>query len=219
MATVGGGVYSDKQSDTFALQAQFFGERLSTLISQCQFLNNSARSSGQSVYSNNNIRLDQLEISVVENFGAPHLHTDKGFGEFIELNKITLKLSRDAKKKLKDKSLGGLFRAVEIRLSGGLTLQCPKQFNVDTVRNETGDEKIFDATNTKKSVRIRKYTFLSVDCIPCSFASYTLHTGRYHIEKLPSPAAFNVSTQSEDFQPTINNAECVPCPTGILKFL
>ena len=173
-----------------------------------KFSNNYATSSGQSIENNDHVQMNNVAIVAYERVIAPHLCLSDGD---ISLSNITIKLLRDSQFSLPSKSLGVVIMSIYeegIKLSKGMSFSCPKNFNVNGLKNmsivkEQKALKVVGGKGAKKTI----YKQFSVDCVACPSNSYTLHSGHMYIPEFSSMVP-------PDNKVTIQNNECLPCPTG-----
>ena len=205
-ATIGGAMYIVRNEEDWTERWSLPGSFYSTAIQKCRFWNNSAISSGQSVYNKDHIQMEDTSLITYEKYIAPHLHVSSGD---INLSNVTVQLFRDSKLELPSKSKGIVLKSNDIKLSKGLTFLCPSNFNIDGMKNTTGVNSTLKKKGRWLSVRVpyTVYKSFSVDCTACSVDTYTLHSGRLYLPRLtPKYPPENVVS--------MDNEKCISCPTG-----
>ena len=206
IALIGGGIYVTREKTWNNKNHKSNTSSQSVSIDSCEFRNNSASSTGQSVYSSINAELANILVDTSERYVAPHLSLDVGD---IRLQNVTMKLHRDPQYRLPSKSRGVELKSKDIILSNGLTVTCPINFKMDKVKLISEQIKMEDLTRWVDNNRIigTKYKFFGVDCVACPYASYSLGSGRLYLPELSTevPPANNAAVQT---------VKCEPCPTG-----
>ena len=170
------------------------------------------------------MQLDSVSITSSEQKIAPHLQSHTGN---IEISNTTVKLLRRSPNNLPGKSKGIKLDSSEVRVWDGFTLTCPTNFKVDALKNTSAYATVV-ALNVPDAPLIKAvvYKSLSVDCVSCPNARYTLHGGQYYLPYLMSTDQMKLRAEyggsimyilGKHTWPTLTNPECLACPTGNLS--
>ena len=153
--------------------------------------------------------MENISVITCEKSVAPHISLDSGD---VFLYNVTVELSRDTNNQLSSKSRGIEIRSNDIKLSGGLTMSCPRNFKVDDVKiiNEQISPKDAFRWYANNKVTETKYSFLTVDCKACPYGTYSLQNGGLRLSELSTKVP-------PDTNFTFQEVKCVPCPTGIIS--
>ena len=222
-ATKGGAVRVNKERE-FSKQTE---EQVSysVVIRESTFTNNSAETSGQSIFNNDNMKLKKVSITSFERYVAPHLQSDTGHIEIFNTSVELFRLNSDT---LPGKSKAIELNSAEVRIWDGFKLTCPTNFKIDQLKNISNIVEVFSKFLTDgPPSRLTRFTDLNLDCVSCPSSSYTLRFGQYYIPyllctdewKLSNTLKITIAEARSHTQPiTIQNPECTLCPTGKINF-
>ena len=137
-------------------------------IKDCTFINNTAATIGQSVFSNCPINIINIFLEAFKSTDTFHIHSEAG-SNLINVRNTTLHLHRST-------GVSGLkssavyISSSSILVFASLKVKCPRGFNVDE-RNSSYQKAAFQKT----------YTLLTVHCDACPYNTYNLRTSSYHL--------------------------------------
>ena len=166
------------------------------------------------------MQLESVHLASFEKHVAPHLQSDRGNFEMVN---TSVKIHREVPNTLPGRSKGLEINSPEIRIWDGFKLACPTNFKLDEVKNtskfiQRGSQFRMDGP----PLRFTQYSYLSLECAACSSSWYTFGSGSYYIstllctdeEKLMKRDILTTELGSYSW-PTINNPDCISCPTGM----
>ena len=155
--------------------AMKFGGKVSKggrIIRNCTFINNTATTIGQSVFTNCAINLSNIFLEAFESTNTFHLYSEAGSGG-TSITNTTLHLHRNENSRgMKSNAL--YISATYIYVYSSLKVKCPKGFNVEE-RNSSYQWYL------TKYPGSRTFTLLTLYCDACSFNTYSLRYSSYHL--------------------------------------
>ena len=151
--------------------AKRFGGKVSKgrkMIENCIFINNTATTIGQSVFTNSATHIRNTFLEAFESTNTFHLHSEAGSG-MTSIRNTTLHLHRNKNSRgMKSNAL--YISASYITVSSSLKVKCPKGFNVGE-RNSSYKPNAFQ----------KKFTLLTLYCDACPYNTYSLRYSSYHL--------------------------------------
>ena len=185
IATFGGAIYINRMVD-----------RISFLhgIEYSQFLNNTATVLGQSVFNKQPLNIYNIFVEAQEGISAYHIYSEVSL---VNIRKVDIKLHRSNEyAKQTGRSMGLLFLSSGSINSSYVNLTCPVGFNANATNSS------FNYYQRAKLLK-QVYTYLTLDCAPCSYGTYNLLRGTLYLDTL-----------SSDVPLSIHNHKCNACVSG-----